>query len=254
MTEKLGMTSHNIGHQVNIEKSEYLNLTIGSTVYFKLSFVLDKPCTTFTLLMSLVYLEYANRRNYLDSELSFVLKDFNLLSPSEQKKFYALMNHISYCMKNQKVDHVAEFEILVQGYQKALVTIIKEPIYNPYGWLKTTVTKKIRDIARKYWGKETIEYKDELGETLLHTKQTNAYTMMQMEQLIDLIFESLSDLNVQILYLHKVEGYTLKEVSEELTSNNGSSLSYPAVRKRYSRMIKDIKENDDFQSIYQSLF
>ena len=83
MTEKLGMTSHNIGHQVNIEKSEYLNLTIGSTVYFKLSFVLDKPCTTFTLLMSLVYLEYANRRNHLDSELSFVLKDFNLLSPSE---------------------------------------------------------------------------------------------------------------------------------------------------------------------------
>ncbi len=204
--------------------------------------------------MSLVYLEYANRRNHLDSELSFLLKDFNLLSPSEQKKFYALMNHISYRMKNHKVDHIAEFEILLQAYQKALETIIKKPIYNPYGWLTTTVTRKIKDISRKYWVKETIEYKDELGETLLHRKETNAYTMMQMKQLIDLIFESLNDLNLQILYLHKVEGYTLKEVSEELGKNNGSSLSYSAVRKRYSRMIEDIKKNDDFQSIYQSLF
>ncbi|MGK7887364.1 MAG: RNA polymerase sigma factor [Crocosphaera sp.] len=204
--------------------------------------------------MSLVYLEYANRKNHIDSELRFLLEDFKLLSSSEQKKFYSLMNHISYCMKNQKVDHVAEFDILVKVYQKALETIIKEPIYNPYGWLKTTVTRKIKDIGRKYWGKETIEYKDELGETLLHRKETNAYTMIQMRQLIDLIFESLSDLNAQILYLHKVEGYTLKEVSEELGKNNGSSLSYSAVRKRYSRMIEDIKENDDFQSIYQSLF
>lgn len=248
------MTSHNIGHQVNTEKSEALNLIIQSTVYFKLSFVLDKPCPTFTILMSLVYLEYANRRNHLDTELSFLLKDFNLLSLSEEEKFYRLMNHISYCMKNHKVDHVAAFEILVQVYQKALETIIKEPIYNPSGWLKTTVTRKIKDLGRKYWGKETIEYNDELGETLLHSIQTNEYTLIQMRQLIDLIFESLDDLNAQILYLHKVEGYTLKEVSGELAKNNKSSLSYSAVRKRYSRMIEDIKKNDDFQSIYQSLF
>ena len=254
MTEKLGMKFHNIGHQVNTEKSEDLNLIIQSTIYLKLSFVLDKPCHTFTLLMSLVYLEYAKRRNHLDSELNFLLKDFNLLSLSEQKKFDCLINYISYCMKYQKVDHVAEFDILVQVYQKALETIKKEPIYNPYGWVKTAVARKIKDIGRKNWGKETIEYKDELGETLLHAKETDAYTKIQMRQFIDLIFESLNDLNAQILYLHKVEGYTLKEVSEELPKNNGSSLSYDAVRKRYSRMIEDIKKNDDFQSIYQSLF
>ena len=80
MTEKLGMKFHNIGHQVNTEKSEDLNLITQSTVYFKLSFVLDKPYPTFTLLMVLVCLEYTNRRNHLDSELSFLLKDFNLLS------------------------------------------------------------------------------------------------------------------------------------------------------------------------------
>lgn len=204
--------------------------------------------------MSLVYLEYANRRNNLDTELSFLLKDFNLLSPSEEEKFYRLMNHITYCMKNHKVDHVAAFEILVQVYQKALKTIIKEPIYNPYGWVKTVVTRKIKDIGRKYWGKETLEYKDELGETLLHRKEKDAYTKIQIKEILDLIFESLNDLNAQILYLHKVEGYTLKEVSEKLKKNNGSSLSYPAVRKRYSRMIEDIKANDDFRSIYQSLF
>ena len=164
------------------------------------------------------------------------------------------MNHITYCMKNHKVDHVAAFEILVQVYQKALKTIIKEPIYNPYGWVKTVVTRKIKDIGRKYWGKETLEYKDELGETLLHRKEKDAYTKIQIKEILDLIFESLNDLNAQILYLHKVEGYTLKEVSEKLKKNNGSSLSYPAVRKRYSRMIEDIKANDDFRSIYQSLF
>ncbi len=204
--------------------------------------------------MSLVYLEYANRRNHLDSELRFLLEDFKLLSSSEQEKFNSFMEHTFYCMKNKKVYHVPEFDILFQAYQKALEKIKKEPIYNPCAWIRTTVTKRIKDIGRKYWGKETIEYKDELGETLLHRKETNAYTMMQMRQLIDLIFESLNDLNAQILYLHKVEGYTLKEVSEELKKNNGSSLSYSAVRKRYSRMIEDIKKNDDFQSIYQSLF
>ncbi len=201
-----------------------------------------------------MYLEYANRRNHLDNELSFLFKDFNLFSSSEEENFYRLMNHISYCMKNQKVDHVAEFDILVQVYQKALKEITKQPIYNPYGWVKTVAARKIREIGRKYWGKETIEYNDELGETLLHANEKNAYTLIQMRQLIDLIFESLNDLNAQILYLHKVEGYTLKEVSEKLAKNNGSSLSYSAVRKRYSRMIEDIKKNDHFQSIYQSLF
>ncbi|MEA5534156.1 hypothetical protein VB691_09055 [Crocosphaera sp. XPORK-15E] len=82
------MTSRNIGHQGNIEKTEYLNLTRQSTVYFKLSFVLDKHCPTLTLLMSLVYLEYANRRNHLDAE------DDLLLS--------ALLEQIDYCILSRK--------------------------------------------------------------------------------------------------------------------------------------------------------
>ncbi|MGK7938785.1 MAG: RNA polymerase sigma factor [Crocosphaera sp.] len=204
--------------------------------------------------MSLVYLEYANRRNRIDRELSSLFKDINLLSSLERKKFYALMNHISNCMEKYNVNEMKESDILVEIYLKALRKITKRPIYNPYGWVTKAVAWEVQNIGRKNWGKESIPYIDELGETLLHTKPTNAYIMMQMKQLIDLIFESLSDLNAQILYLHKVEGYTLKQVSEELGKNNGASLSYDAVRRRYSRMIKDIKENDDFQSIYQSLF
>ncbi|EAZ88272.1 sigma-70 RNA polymerase sigma factor region 4 domain-containing protein [Crocosphaera chwakensis] len=204
--------------------------------------------------MSLVYLEYTNRRNHLDSELSFLFKDTNLLSSLEQQKFYALMNHIDNCIKHYNVNDIEESDILAKIYQKALKTITKRPIYNPYGWVKKAVTWDVKDIGRKSWGKEPIEYNDELGETLLHSTETDAYTLIQMKKLIDLIFESLSDLDAEILVLKLVENQTWKKIHDNLVETHSYSLSYDAFRKHYRRLIKRIKENDTFQSIYQSLF
>ena len=194
------------------------------------------------------------RKNYLDNELSFLFKNPEFLSPLQHKKRQALINHIYSYLKSYKVNHVEPLEILAIAYEKGLKTIEKYPIDNPYGWVKKAVIWIIKDIGRKYRGKEPIEYNDGLGETLLHNQDYNFYKYIDNKELIDRTYQSLNDLDSQIIHLYLEEGYTLKEIPFELVKNNNSSLSYDAVRKRCQRSLKIIRTDPVLTSMYRSLF
>lgn len=163
----------------------------------------------------------ANKFNALLRKLNTDKKAFELL----YAEFYPkTVFHLRRCFGN-----VVPAEDIAQDlFLKLLQLQQKEPVRNPTAWIFALSENLAKDALQK------IHFELPLSETLSDASPDTDKIIANAE--LKKFFSTLDKTSQKILYMHYWEGYTLKEIAENL------GISYMVLRKQVSRVYKNLKK------------